>query len=165
MSNFDAAEIFRFAVRIEENGEKLYRRAAGISDDEKTRYMFNFLADQEIKHKEFFGNILCTLDFSAFPFETYPGEYVEYMRNYLDRQKIFNEKNEKESLGISDIISAVNFAHRQGIRFDPVLFGDQEPRSRKAAGEGRRDNLRGAEAFCDALRFQERGFEVIRSIR
>jgi len=120
MSNFDAAEIFRFAVRIEENGEKLYRRAASISDDEKTRYMFNFLADQEIKHKEFFGNILRTLDFSAFPYETYPGEYVEYMRNYLDRQKIFNEKNEKDSLGISDIISAVNFAIDR--ESDSILF-------------------------------------------
>ncbi len=120
MNNFDAAEIFSFAVRIEENGEKLYRRAANLSNDEKTRYMFNVLADQEIKHKEFFGNILRTLDFSAFPYESYPGEYVEYMRNYLDRQKIFNEKNEKDSLGISDIISAVNFGIDR--ESDSILF-------------------------------------------
>ncbi len=120
MNNFDAAEIVGFAVRIEENGEKFYRFAATLSDDEDTRYLFNFLADEELKHKQFFGSILSKLDLSSLPFETYPGEYIEYMRSYLDRQIIFSKAKEKEAAEITDMLSAVNFAMDR--ETDSILF-------------------------------------------
>ena len=120
MNNFDAAEIVRFAVRIEENGEKFYRFAATLSDEEDTRYLFNYLADEELKHKQFFGSILSKLDLSSLPFETYQGEYIEYMRNYLDRQIIFSKAKEQEAKEITDMLSAVNFAMDR--ETDSILF-------------------------------------------
>jgi rubrerythrin len=111
MNVFDPADVANFAIRIEENGERFYRYAATISDDEETRYLFNFLADEEIKHKNYFQSVLSRMDaIGGFNFETYQGEYMQYVQDYLDRKVIFSKKAEDEFSGIKDILSAVNFA-------------------------------------------------------
>jgi len=111
MKVFDPADVANFAIRIEENGEKFYRYAATISEDEETRYLFNFLADEEIKHKNFFQSVLSRMDaVGGFNFETYQGEYMQYVQDYLDRKVIFNINAEKEFSEIKDVLSAVNFA-------------------------------------------------------
>ncbi len=111
MNVFDPADVVNFAIRIEENGERFYRYAAMISDDEETRYLFNFLADEEIKHKQYFESVLSRLDLTGrFSFESYQGEYMQYVQNYLDRKIIFNKRAEQDFSGIRDIMSALNFA-------------------------------------------------------
>lgn len=111
MNIFDPADVANFAIRIEENGERFYRYAATISDEEETRYLFNFLADEEIKHKNYFQSVLSRMDaIGGFNFETYQGEYMQYVQDYLDRKVIFSKKAEEEFSGIKDILSAVNFA-------------------------------------------------------
>lgn len=111
MNIFDPADIVNFAIRIEENGERFYRYAAMIADDEETRYLFNFLADEEIKHKNYFQSVLSKLDIvSRFSFESYQGEYMQYVQNYLDRKIIFDKRAEQDFTGIKDIVSALNFA-------------------------------------------------------
>ncbi|MEN6466072.1 MAG: ferritin family protein [Syntrophaceae bacterium] len=111
MNIFDPADVVNFAIRIEENGERFYRYAAMISDDEETRYLFNFLADEEIKHKVYFQSVLSRLDMTGrFSFESYQGEYMQYVQNYLDRKIIFNKRAEQDFSGIKDIMSALNFA-------------------------------------------------------
>jgi len=51
---FSAKEIFDLAVKIEENGERFYRNAlTGISDT-RLRDLFGWLADEEVKHREWF---------------------------------------------------------------------------------------------------------------
>jgi len=52
MRVFDAKEIFKFAIRIEENGTKFYRYAANLVDEEEMKNTFNFLAGEEVKHKK-----------------------------------------------------------------------------------------------------------------
>lgn len=111
MQVFDAAEVMQFAVRIEENGERFYRYAAMISDDEETRKLFNYLADEEVKHRNFFESIISRVDLSArMGSERYEGEYIDYMRDYLDRKVIFSKKVEQDFSNIKDVLSAVNFA-------------------------------------------------------
>ncbi|MFB3926529.1 MAG: ferritin family protein [Syntrophales bacterium] len=125
MAIFEANEIFQFAVRIEENGEKFYRHAATITEDEEERYLFNYLADEEVKHKEIFKNLLSGMDLTSRmeikdPPETYPGEYMQYLRNYLDGQIIFDKKTETEFSHITDTLSAVTFAIDREV--DSVLY-------------------------------------------
>ena len=57
MDAFKAGEILRVAVRIEENGERLYRHAAGLADDRKLKDLFAFLASEEAKHKKTFAEM------------------------------------------------------------------------------------------------------------
>jgi rubrerythrin len=115
MAIFDVNEVFRFAIRIEENGERFYRHAAVITEDETARYLFNHLADEEMKHKGIFKgmaekmDLLKKMEAQCEP-ESYPGEYIEYLRNYLDNNVVFNQKAEAEFAHIQDTLAAINFA-------------------------------------------------------
>lgn len=108
---FDVDEVFGLAIRIEENGEKFYRHAAVVTEDETARYLFNHLADEELKHKEVFKDMISRMKVECKDRpESYPGEYMDYLRNYLDDNIVFNKKAESEFAQIRDTIDAVNFA-------------------------------------------------------
>lgn len=119
MAIFEAKEIFKFAIRIEENGEKFYRFASDLTDDEETKKIFNYLADEEVKHKETFTRLLSeiTKDVS---FENYSDEYFDYLRCYTDNV-IFNEEQlEKQKKEVKDVLSAIKFAMQREL--DSVLY-------------------------------------------
>ncbi len=120
MKVFDASEIYQFAMRIEENGEKFYRRAAGITEDEEAKYLFNFLADEEVIHKKIFGVLLSKME-KYEPDETYPGEYMAYLRDYLDNKVVFSSKTMSEEFcDIKDTLSALDFAINREV--DSIFF-------------------------------------------
>lgn len=52
--NFNAAEVFDIAIKIEENGKRFYDRSREIVKDPEVRKLFAELAQEEIKHKERF---------------------------------------------------------------------------------------------------------------
>ena len=109
MSIFKASEIYQFAIRIEENGEKFYRRMAqkiGNADMEK---VFTYLANEEIKHKKTFEDMVSKIE-KYEPPESYPGEYFAYLRTYADNIIFSQEKLEEEMSKIKDAISAIDFA-------------------------------------------------------
>ena len=45
------------AIRLEINGRKFFMHAADITEHEKGKKMFRFLADEEVKHMEVFGKL------------------------------------------------------------------------------------------------------------
>lgn len=51
---FTAEEIFDFAVRIEENGGRFYREAKRKVSDPGLRAFFDWLSQEEFKHREWF---------------------------------------------------------------------------------------------------------------
>lgn len=51
---FSAKEIFDLAVKIEENGERFYRNALTKVSGTHLDALFAWLADEEVKHKEWF---------------------------------------------------------------------------------------------------------------
>ncbi len=109
MSLFEPSEVFQFAVRIEENGEKYYRQMAEKLDDKEVQDLFVSLADEEVKHKKIYQNMVSQIE-KYEPFESYPGEYFEYLRAYADNI-IFNEKKLDNKISqINDKLSAIDFA-------------------------------------------------------
>ena len=54
MFNFNAAEVFDIAIKIEENGKQFYDRSREIIKDPEVQKLFAELAQEEIKHKEKF---------------------------------------------------------------------------------------------------------------
>jgi len=120
MKIFDASDIFQFAVRIEENGERFYRYAATIVDNEETKNLFNILADEEANHKKYFSTLLSEIE-SYEPPETYPGEYMAYLRNYLDNKVVFSTHATKDEFGgVKDTLSALDFAINREV--DSILY-------------------------------------------
>jgi rubrerythrin len=114
MAIFDITEVFLFAVRIEENGERFYRHAAAIAEDEAARYLFNYLADEEVTHMDTFKHIAAGLDIlqanSPEQAETYPGEYVAYLRNYIDNKVVFSKDLQAQISPITNTLAALRFA-------------------------------------------------------
>ena len=120
MSDFEASDIFEIAIRIEKNGSTFYRYAVQIAKDEEAKKLFNYLADEEDKHKTIFKEILSKVD-SHEPLESYPGEYGAYLRDYVDGNIVFTrEAMDSELSMIKDTLSAINFAIRREL--DSILY-------------------------------------------
>ncbi len=119
MAIFEEKEIFKFAIRIEENGEKFYRFACNLTDNEETKKMFNYLADEEVKHKKTFTRLLSeiTKDVS---FENYSDEYFDYLKCYVDNVIFTEEQLEKQQKEVKDVLSAIKFAMQKEL--DSVLY-------------------------------------------
>jgi rubrerythrin len=119
MAVFEAKEIFKFAIRIEENGEKFYRFASELTEDEKIKEMFNFLADEEVNHKEIFTDLLSdiTKDVS---FDNYSDEYLDYLRCYVDNVIFTEEQLKTQEKEVEDVPSAIKFAMQREL--DSILY-------------------------------------------
>jgi len=115
---FDISEIYQFAISIEENGERFYREVSGKFSDERIKEIFNFLADEEVKHKETFKGLLeKILEYK--PAETYPGEYFAYLKAYA-QELIFPVQVEKEIEEKMTVKEVLDFAIRREL--DSILY-------------------------------------------
>ena len=116
---FDPREVFQIAVRIEENGERFYREMTKKIDDEGVRELFSFLADEEVKHRQFYQSVLEQAE-PFEPEEAYPGEYFDYLRSYASGV-IFSQGAFETKLGeIGDAAAALEFAI--GVEWDSIHF-------------------------------------------
>jgi len=109
MNLFTASEILQFAIRIEEDGELFYRKSSGFADTDEIRRLFNQLADEEIRHKKTFTQMLGNIADTRPP-ETYPGEFMNYLRDYIDGKVVFSTDIKTMADEIRDTISALKFA-------------------------------------------------------
>ncbi len=143
MAVFSSAEIFEFAARIEENGEKFYRHAAVITEEETARYLFNHLADEENKHRETFRHMAAQADPAAgavpMPMETYPGEYLTYLRNHIDHSAVFNAQADREFAHICNTEAAIDFAMNR--EMDSILYYAEIKQLVPASGQALIDNI------------------------
>lgn len=83
MSTYNASEVFQFAIRIEENGRIFYSKFADKAEDQDTRALFEFLAEEEVNHARVFRDLLKRFE-SYEPQEQYPEEYFEYLGAFAD---------------------------------------------------------------------------------
>jgi rubrerythrin len=118
MSSYQGSDIFQFAIRMEENGEKFYNYAASIAKDDKAREIFTRLASEEVKHRKLFAEMFSRID-TIMPKESYPGEYMAYLQSSIDG-KVFSTTATKEMAEIKDVIAALDFAI--GRELDSVLY-------------------------------------------
>ncbi len=120
MKIFESQDILLFAKRIEENGERFYQQSADRLQDPKTKELFRYLAEEERVHRNVFEEMLSTMERFDVR-ETYEGEYLSYLQDYLDRKVIFDSKTaERELAGVQDPTSAIDFAIRR--EMDAILY-------------------------------------------
>ncbi len=142
MAVFDASEIFEVAIKIEENGEKFYRYAAGIAKDEERKKIFNFLADEETNHKKVFKDMLSKIE-KFEPPESYPGEYLAYLRAYVDSIIFKMKMMDKEISVINDVPTAIDFASQREL--DSILYYDEIKNAVQKSGHPLIDKIIGEE--------------------
>jgi len=114
---FNISEIYQFAIKIEENGEKFYRSIAKKTNNKEVKELFIFLADEEVRHKKVFEELLSKVE-KYEPPEIYPGEYFAYLKAYAE-ELIFPKGVEKE-LEKEDIIEAIDFGIRREL--DSIMY-------------------------------------------
>ncbi|HOJ43409.1 MAG TPA: ferritin family protein [Syntrophorhabdaceae bacterium] len=120
MNIFSAADIFQFAIRVEEYGEIFYHKAALNATNDEVRKLFNRLADEEIKHKRIFQELYEKVKDNRLP-ESYTGEYMAYLRDFIDGKVIFiKQSQEKELAIIQDTMAAIDFAIQREL--DSILY-------------------------------------------
>jgi rubrerythrin len=109
MSLFSASDVLKFAVRMEENGERFYCEAADRSKKSEVKTLFNSLASEEAEHKKTFKEFF-SKETLIEPREDYPGEYLSYLHDYIDG-KIFVAPNGKSGASESqNALKTLDFA-------------------------------------------------------
>ena len=119
MGMFNSSEIYQFAIKIEENGEKFYRQMTEKLDDPKVKELFTFLANEEVDHKRTFEKMLSKFE-DYTPVESYPGEYFAYLKAYADNLVFGFKKFDDDISKIEDAASAVQFAI--GKELDTIMY-------------------------------------------
>jgi rubrerythrin len=119
MSVFQPSEVFQFAIRIEEGGEKFYREMAKRLADAEVKSLFSALAEEEVKHKKIYAGMVAKIE-EYEPFESYPGEYFAYLRAYADNIIFTPKKMEDEMKKIKDVSAALKFAIDREL--DSILY-------------------------------------------
>jgi len=59
---FEIKEILELAIRLEENGEATYRKAMASSSNESMNALLQWMADEEVSHREWFAALKSDLD-------------------------------------------------------------------------------------------------------
>ena len=118
MAQYNAGEVFQFAIKIEENGEKFYSKLAQSMDDPKARELFSFLAKEEVVHGNIFKDILERFADYSNP-DQYPEEYFIYLKT-LAENMIFNKDLDKEIERIKTKDDALKFAMQQ--EWETILY-------------------------------------------
>lgn len=108
--NFNAKEVFEIAVDIEKNGRAFYLSAAEKIENQEIKELFNFLANEEIKHEELFQENLDRINSGdkIIEFEDMSEEYHLYVKALAD-SRVFDslDKIDKFVNEISDELDAV----------------------------------------------------------
>ncbi len=113
-------DVVNFAIRIEENGERFYREAAEIITNQPVRELFVRLAEEETVHRKTFERLLSGLgDYQ--PPETYEGEYLAYLKDFIDGKAVFKDHPKIPQLEkASSIAGALDFAVQREV--DSILY-------------------------------------------
>ncbi len=78
-NNWSPQEILDIALKVEENGERLYAKLEEKAEDEKLKAVWRFLKEQEIGHQSKFKDMLDRAgDYLVSEFGT--GDYDAYLR-------------------------------------------------------------------------------------
>jgi rubrerythrin len=59
---FEIKEILELAIRLEKNGEATYRKAMASCSDESINALLQWMADEEVNHREWFAALKADLD-------------------------------------------------------------------------------------------------------
>jgi rubrerythrin len=88
---FKAAEILKTAIRIEENGIVFYREMIKRFKEKTLDDIFNFLADEDGRHRKIFEEMLSQSEQYEMV-DSYPGEYEAYLHAFADEHVFSKEK-------------------------------------------------------------------------
>ncbi len=109
MSLFSAKDVFEFAVRIEENGEKFYRDSARKLANPEIKKLFVFLADEEVRHKQTFEKLAARMGSMQLP-KQLDADYKAYLDAYSENLIFTESDTDRKIADIDDERTALFYA-------------------------------------------------------
>jgi len=110
---FNAAEVFKIAMDIEENGRSFYEKAQKKIDSEEVKSIFKALGLAEIQHKELFASLLAKLPASARESNVWDpqNEMDQYLKMMADMH-VFRTGDDLDSrlAHVSNVLDALKLA-------------------------------------------------------
>ncbi|UCB45998.1 MAG: ferritin family protein [Spirochaetota bacterium] len=119
MALLTAKEVFQFAARIEENGERFYRAFAENLTGSLEKELFVYLANEEVTHKKTFEDLSDSIQDTK-PTVGYPDEYSSYLQAYTDNLIFMEDTIKKEVVKIKNAKEACEFGIRREL--DSILY-------------------------------------------
>jgi rubrerythrin len=121
--SFNAGEVFKIAIQIEENGKRFYEESQKVIDNTTIQKLFAELAEQEIEHKRKFESLKAQLPATSTGSTVWDpdNELDQYIKMMADDHVFMTSISLRDQLAqIKDAKSALKMA----IEFekDSVLF-------------------------------------------
>jgi rubrerythrin len=120
---FNADEVFRIAIEIEENGKAFYEKAQSVIKDPEVRQLFADLALEEVEHKRKFESLRTQLppDVKT-PTVSDPDYEIDLYLKMMADQHVFRSGKEMDAqLGeVKDAVDALKLALQ--FEKDSVIF-------------------------------------------
>jgi rubrerythrin len=114
---FTLSDICNIAVQIELNGERIYRAAGGNADDTQMAQVFNWMADEELRHAQWFESL-------NLPFQVPPGhEEIESMGRSLLQEMVKDQTFSLEDDHVQTVVDLDGlFEMSMEFEQDTILF-------------------------------------------
>lgn len=100
-ADFNALEVLKMAINVEENGERFYETCAEINTEKEVEKIFTTLAAEERKHLDYFQDLLDAFDESN---EGISKNYLyedltsDYLKSIVDEQVFPNKGQATEDI-------------------------------------------------------------------
>jgi rubrerythrin len=118
---YAGSEILQMAVEIEKKGKAFYDGVVHSVKDSKAREIFQFLADEEVKHEQLFKKMLGDLEIGKDDNPYDNTEMILYFRSLIDRKIFPTEQEGAEMKGeLGNIAAAIHIA--LSLEKDAILF-------------------------------------------
>lgn len=142
MFNFNAAEVFKVGVKIEENGKAFYEKALRVVDNPEIKKLFEELAREEVGHKRKFEELLAQLPPRAAEATVWdPQNETDLYIKMMADQHVFVGGESIETLvsrlrDVKDALKlAINFEKDSVIFFLTVQDATDETKGREFIGQ------------------------------
>ncbi|MEF2144763.1 MAG: ferritin family protein [Desulfovibrionaceae bacterium] len=118
---FNATDVIRTAVRMEQRGRELYARAAASAVQPGVQHLFEHLAAEEERHEALFQAMAERVGPVQLPAWSTAPEYLDYLSALLDSHGLFSQEASETAGGRADDLEG---AVRLALRFekDSMLF-------------------------------------------
>lgn len=115
---FSTKELVDIAIGIEESGYYFYNLARKKFDDPNFRDLLAFLAEEELRHKEIFGNMLRELGEAP---GVFTDEYYQYLKA-LGEDRVFRNNDDVDAVvakvnSIFDVLKVAMTAEKDSILY------------------------------------------------
>ena len=118
---YAGTEVLQMAVELEKKGKAFYDGVVAAMKDEKVKDIFQYLADEEVRHEKVFRTMLADLEPVPVSGPYDDTDMILYFKSLIDR-RIFPDADEGVSMKkeLSDTAPAIRIA--LSLEKDAVLF-------------------------------------------